>query len=132
MLSTELSTIFMAGAVFFALLLSVYLFARQFRSEKYVRQMATWLADELEAKHADNLSIKKLADIEIQLTELTDSYESLLTSHRKLRARISMRANRQSKSEPKTLDSGSEASDDVGRANLKSELRDKAKAKGYL
>lgn len=41
-----------------------------------------------------SLSLSKLAEIETQITELTDSYDALLTSHKKLRSRIGMRANR--------------------------------------
>ncbi len=36
-------------------------------------------------------SLKRVADIECELTELKDAYDSLLTSHKKLRSRIGMR-----------------------------------------
>lgn len=44
-----------------------------------------------------SLSLSKLAEIETQLTELTDAYDALLASHKKLRSRIGMRAHRAGK-----------------------------------
>jgi len=42
-------------------------------------------------------SLKRVADIECELTELKDSYDALLTSHKNLRSRIGMRNNRDEK-----------------------------------
>ena len=44
-----------------------------------------------------SLTLSKLAEIETELTELKDAYDSLLTSHKKLRSRIGMRENRAAK-----------------------------------
>jgi len=44
--------------------------------------------------------LKRLADIECELTELKDAYDSLLTSHKKLRSRIGMRKNRDDQAQP--------------------------------
>lgn len=40
-------------------------------------------------------SRSKLAELETSLTELSDAYSALMESHRKLRARITMRQHRQ-------------------------------------
>jgi len=45
-------------------------------------------------------SLKRVADIECELTELKDAYDSLLTSHKKLRSRIGMRKNRDDQAQP--------------------------------
>ena len=77
-------------------------------------------------QNQSSVSLRRIADVESTLTELTDSYDALLTSHKKLRSRISMRENRERGKQP--VDSTTEA----GRLALKDELRDKAKAKGLL
>lgn len=41
-----------------------------------------------------SLTLAKITEIETTLTELQDSYDALMTSHKKLRSRIGMRANR--------------------------------------
>jgi hypothetical protein len=40
------------------------------------------------------LSLRKMAEVETTLTELSDAYDALLASHKKLRSRISMRQRR--------------------------------------
>ena len=42
-----------------------------------------------------SLSLRKLAEVESTLTELSDAYDALLESHKKLRSRISMRQLRE-------------------------------------
>jgi hypothetical protein len=43
--------------------------------------------------------MKRVAEIECDLTELKDSYDALLTSHKKLRSRIGMREIRDREAE---------------------------------
>lgn len=40
-------------------------------------------------------SLKRVAEIECELTELRDSYDALLTSHKKMRSRVGMRELRE-------------------------------------
>lgn len=44
-----------------------------------------------------SVTLAKLAEIEAQMTDLTDAYDAILASHKKLRARIGMRAVRAEK-----------------------------------
>ena len=86
MLSTELSTV---AAILGATLSVVAVF--------YARHAWYFCKDTeefIKLQNKRSLSLSKLAEIETQLTELTDSYDALLTSHKKLRSRIGMRANR--------------------------------------
>ena len=87
-LSTELSTMLAAAAVLFsgiAWLYAVKCLSFCKDTEEFIK-----------LQNKRSLTLSKLAEIETQLTELTDSYAALLTSHKKLRARIGMRAGRAS------------------------------------
>jgi len=54
--------------------------------------------------------LKHLAEMSAELTELKDAYDSLLKSHKKLRSRIGMRANREE--QHASTDDGLPAPDD--------------------
>lgn len=86
MLPTELSTYLAAFAVLAAAIAWLYAvkcwaFCRD--TEEFIK-----------LQNKRSLSLSKLAAIETELTELRDAYDALLTSHKKLRSRIGMRANR--------------------------------------
>lgn len=86
MLTTELSTILAALAVLFAAVSWWY----AYRCWDFCRDTEEFI----KLQNKRSLSLSKLTEIETQITELTDSYDALMTSHKKLRARIGMRANR--------------------------------------
>lgn len=79
MLSTELSTIFVLAALALSLI-ALYISIAAVRFVRY--------------NSSESLSLSKMAKVEASLTELTDSYDALLTSHKKLRSRIGMRKHR--------------------------------------
>ena len=51
----------------------------------------------VEANNKRALSLAKMAEVEAELTDLKDSYVSLLESHKTLRSRIGMRLHREAK-----------------------------------
>ncbi len=67
----------------------------------------------------------RIAELSSQMTELTDSYDALLKSHKKLRSRITMRDNRQ-----KGLDASNGS--DLSSERDKDTLRLAAKSRGLL
>lgn len=48
----------------------------------------------IENQNKRSVSLARIAEVEATLTDLSDSYASLLAAHKKLRSRITMRANR--------------------------------------
>ena len=91
MLSTELSTIWPGVALAVNLILVLWVVIRTFHTENLVEDAVLWLRD----NNAKSVSMKKMADVQCSLSELTDSYTALLDSHKKLRSRIGMRAVRE-------------------------------------
>jgi hypothetical protein len=88
----ELSTILMLLAV---CLIVALLSIRQYNVEVRVRNAVR----RLETQNARSLTLAKMAHVEAALTELTDAYDALLDSHKKLRARIGMRKVRADRKE---------------------------------
>lgn len=124
MLSTQIAFIaagFAIGGAFVGLIFSLRAVRFGKAAEKYAQDALDWVRDNNE----ESLGLRKLAEHEAALTELQDSYEALLTSHKKLRSRIGMRENR-----AKAKSNGEDSPDDY--ASKKRALRDRAKAKGYL
>ena len=121
MLSTDFeqnAAIFLAGASFLVSAVALYL---AMQSVKYAR--ASW-------KYAQNvaqgkLDRAKMAEIDTSLTELTDAYDALLKSHKKLRSRIGMRENRQTSNGQTNLTGLSDERD-------KDKLRLQCRASGLL
>jgi len=97
-LSTELFT---ALVSFCALLLAVMAIYAAFSGRRDIAATAHYI----QTQNKRSLSLKKMAEVEATLSELTDAYDALLTSHKKLRSRIGMRANRQDKKENEIPDS---------------------------
>lgn len=88
-LSPELSTILAAFAVLIAAISWLY----AFKCWAFCRDTEEFV----KLQNKRSLTLGKIAEIETQLTELTDAYGALLDSHKKLRSRIGMRANRAAK-----------------------------------
>lgn len=75
------------GFVFFALGLSVVAVLFSLASLANARNAVDWVAQ----SNKRSLSLKKMAEVEAELTDLRDAYDALMASHKKLRARIGMR-----------------------------------------
>lgn len=118
MLSTDLPTVLALAVAFMALCVAGAAAFFAVRSARNVSQVALWVHQ----KNAKSASLKRIAELEATMTELLDSYDSLLTSHKKLRARIGMRAAREKRvSEP-----------DLTTETDKAALRHAARAAGML
>lgn len=93
MLSTELSTILAGISGIFATAAAIFS-AISWRIARKSRQDAGALAGWVHENSKSSVTLKRLTELETELTELTDSYDALMKSHRKLRSRIGMRENR--------------------------------------
>ena len=122
MLFTDLPTILLLGAAFIAVILSSYAIFYASRAQNYANECQIWVKNE----NKDAVSLRRMAEVELTLTDLTDSYNALLEAHKKLRSRIDMRNRNNDKS---TVDS--DATIDAP-AGSKKELRIAAKAAGLL
>lgn len=92
MLSTELSLFLAILATFIVIVLTFFSW-RIARAVQYARSCAEFVSNQ----NAESLSLRRLAEIESSLTELTDAHHALYESNKKLRARITMRQNRAAK-----------------------------------
>ena len=61
------------------------------RGYAWSRAAVRWVQED----NADSVSLKILTDLQAQMTELVDSHESLLASHKTLRSRVGMREARE-------------------------------------
>ena len=84
----ELSTIVV---LLFSVIVVALLSLRQYNLEVRVRNALR----RLEHNNSRSVSLAKMAYVEASLSELTDAYDALLSSHKKLRSRIGMRAVRE-------------------------------------
>lgn len=125
MISTELAFA-AAGFAVGCALLAVISAARAVKYARSAESFAVDALDYLKTNNEKSLSLAQLAEVQAGLTELTDSYQSLLTSHKKLRSRIGMREVRDRRA------NGNAPDDSADYATRKSQLRDMAKSKGYL
>lgn len=124
-----LSTMLLSLGIGFALGASIVSIISSFRAVKYARNAENFAQESLDWTQKNNskaLSLAKVAELETAVTELTDSYHALLTSHKKLRSRIGMREHREKGGNGKASDTGSESYE-----QLKNRLREEAKQKGY-
>jgi len=124
MFSTELST----GFAVFCLVGVAFGLALWW----WVRAVSARINDALHYLHTQNknaVSLRKLAELEAGLSELSDSYEVLLTSVKKLGARARARAARENGSKP--VDSGP-PDGEADRAAYKARLRDQLRKDGRL
>lgn len=91
MLSTDLSTVLLLLVASAALFVSGFTYFRMRASEKWLEQVARWIEND----NADALSLRRIAEIESSFTDLRESFDQLLASHKRLRSRISMRELRE-------------------------------------
>jgi len=114
MLFTDLSTVLLLAAAVIAVFLSsgaIYIAAK---ARQYANDCVLWV----QQSNKRSVSLAKLAELETQLTELTDSYSALMGSHRKLRSRISMREKR-----ARDASNGLDLEATQDKAALRAELR---------
>lgn len=130
MLSTELPTITaLVGLVWLGALTVLVLYVAH-ESDKATKRAKNWCNDvgeivnQLLEQVGESAQLDRIAKLETVATELTDSYDALLTSHKKLRSRIGMREVRERRKE------GGE--DDMGTTTDKKALRLAAKSKGLI
>ena len=121
MLSTEAALILVAIIAFVALISSLIAFSTGMKAVTYARQSI----DYVRSQNAADVSLAKLAEIETAITELTDSYAALLTSHKKLRSRIGMREVRERRK-------NGQDELDLAVTTDKNQLRQELRAKGLL
>lgn len=72
------------------MVMAVFFYRWMLKLADYCRGAAEFVA----TQNKNAVSLRRMAEVEATLTELTDSYDALLESHKKLRARIGMRAVR--------------------------------------
>jgi hypothetical protein len=126
MFSTELSTILaLFGAS--SLMVAAILFYIIRRMSQRVSAAITYL----HTQNKNSVSLRRLAEVEATLVELSDSYEALLKSVRKLGARLRMRANRQNGVKEPELPENVPA-EESERAAYKAKLREKLRKEGRL
>jgi len=124
MLSTDLSTIALICAVTVAalsMILALLCWVNARSARLYAANCQVWV--EKVAKMRD--PTKKVAQLSAEMTELTDSFDALFKSHKKLRARIGMRAAREKKL-------AADAEPDLSSETDKRQLRLAAKSAGLL
>ena len=124
MLSTELSTIWLIAAGFltvFCVACVIWLV----QLGQYCRAAVEYV----ENQNKRAVSLRRIADLETTCTELLDSYNSLLDSHKKLRARIGMRNIRNKRENGADL---TPMSTDAEKSTYKANLRAKLRASGQL
>ena len=112
------------NALYASLLFSVFAVMVAFASMIIARSAATYaraVEKYLSAKEPES----QIAALHAEMTELTDAYDALLKSHKKLRSRITMRENRE-----KGRDNDPET--DLGSSTDKTALRLAAKRSGLL
>lgn len=118
MSETDLVTAALASVSVVALVLAWVALRQSARAIEYGRRACQYTQEANE----ESVSLAKLASLECTMTELTDSYDALLTSHKKLRSRIGMREHRQK---------GANGSADLDSRD-KVALRLSAKSRGLL
>ena len=96
----------------------------------WISRIGRYVHAAVEHMHRENkraVSLRRIAEHEATLTELSDAYDALLTSHKKLRSRIGMRENRAKRA------NGAESTDspEAERLALKKQLRDRARKDGH-
>lgn len=126
MFSTDLSTFLVVFAAFLLMCASYVAYK--------VRRMANRVAAAVTYLHTQNknaVSLRRIAELESTLTELSDSYEVLLKSVKKLGARARTRAAREKAGNGLDLDTSPPA-DESSRAAYKAKLRENLRKEGRL
>lgn len=126
MFSTELST-FLALFGGFSLMVAAALFYIVRRNGQRVSAAVAYL----HTQNKNAVSLRRIAELEGTVAELSDSYEALLKSVRKLGARSRMRAGREKAKDDVDLGPSAPA-EEAERAAYKSKLRNKLRKEGRL
>ena len=82
MLSTEIMVLAVCCAAAIAVF-SVYMYKLSEFCRRAVHEVLN--------RNARSVTMARMAEVEVALTDLTDAYDALLASHKKLRSRIGMR-----------------------------------------
>jgi len=90
MLSTELSP-FLIGFLALVALFACYVTYFVIKLANYCKLAVHFV----ENQNKNAVSLRRMAEVEATLTDLTDSYDALLAQHKKLRSRIGMRKVRE-------------------------------------
>jgi len=128
MLSTELSYYFAVFASFNLAILAIFAW-RVAKNTATCRALASYV----HTQNKNAVSLRRIAELDAAVTELTDAYSALYESNKKLRARIGMRSVREKrKAAENGVDSDVIPADEAGRLAYKKRLRAELKAKGQL
>lgn len=121
MLSTTYPQIGLFLTCFVAIFLSIRAYLLISRAYSNIETCIKWVRDENEA----SVSLRRMAEVESTLTDLLDSYQNLLDSHKKLRSRIGMRELREKRAneEPDQVSLLDEASQQAYKSKLRAQLR---------
>jgi hypothetical protein len=120
MLSTDLLLISALSITAINLILGITTWLNARHAQSYAAECAEWS----QKSYALREPTAAIAEMSAELTELADSYHALLKSHKKLRARITMRQNRER--------AGAGANGELSSETDKSKLRLAAKSAGLL
>jgi len=125
MLSNELSTYVAVFGAFNLAVLSIFAWriARMLASSRA-------LASYIHNQNKNAVSLRQIAELSSEVTQLKDAYDALLESHKKLRSRIGMRKTREKRSNG--VDSDAVPADESARVVYKNQLRAKLKQEGRL
>lgn len=126
-LPTELSTSFVVFCCLM-LLLGSFLTWLNVRLAAFCRDAVAFVQNQ----NKNAVSLRRITETECALTELSDSFDALYESHKKLRSRIGMRRLREKRKDPENGLDSSPPADEAGRAAYKATLRNKLKSEGRL
>ena len=125
---TDLSPIFMLLGILFAVILAIVaIFKAQNASDDAYEAMRY-----VETQNKRSRTLKQVAEISADLTELRDAYQALLKSHKTIRSRMGMRDVREKKKAAQNGSGDVEALTDGEKTDLKAQLRAELTAKGRL
>jgi len=117
--------IFFAGACIGGL---IYFVQHSRKLANYCASCVDWVNE----NNLEALSSSKIAECERSLTELWDSHQSLLASHKRLRSKYGMRDLRERKKNGQDEETEEMFPDDDKKAAYKAKLRNECRAKGLL
>lgn len=128
MLPTELFYVLVGFTAFNVAMLAIFAW-RVAKSAALGRNLASYVHNQ----NKNAVSLRKIAELDAAVTELTDAHYALYESNKKLRARIGMRAVREKrKSAENGVDLTAVPADEGARLEYKRKLRNKLKAEGRL
>lgn len=127
MLSNELSTIALVLCLL-TVSFCVAVYVWMLKLANFCRDAVAFVQNE--NKRA--VSLRRITELDVAVTELTDSYNALYESNKKLRSRIGMRSVREKRSQAGNGVDSNPPADEAGRAAYKATLRNKLKQEGRL